>query len=96
MIVLIGTQSPVTVPVSVSSFTSYNPPILHSSSPRRPHAMSTVNEEEVNPYELLGVTMESTEQDIRTAYRRVSLKVHPDRVGISIQCCVARVLNVAL
>ncbi|KAH9933805.1 DnaJ domain-containing protein [Fomitopsis serialis] len=41
--------------------------------------MSTVNEEEVNPYELLGVTMESTEQDIRTAYRRVSLKVHPDR-----------------
>ncbi|TFY53260.1 hypothetical protein EVJ58_g9547 [Rhodofomes roseus] len=41
--------------------------------------MSAADEEEVNPYELLGVTMESTEQDIRTAYRRVSLKVHPDR-----------------
>ncbi|KAF8183173.1 hypothetical protein BJ912DRAFT_1023267 [Pholiota molesta] len=36
-------------------------------------------EEEVNPYELLSVTTESTEQEIRTAYRQRSLKVHPDR-----------------
>ena len=43
--------------------------------------MSAVNDEEVNPYELLGVTMESSEQDSRTAYRRLSLKVHPDRVS---------------
>ncbi|KZT64536.1 DnaJ-domain-containing protein [Daedalea quercina L-15889] len=41
--------------------------------------MSVADEEEVNPYELLGVTIESTEQDIRTAYRKLSLKVHPDR-----------------
>ncbi|KAI0762802.1 DnaJ domain-containing protein [Fomes fomentarius] len=40
--------------------------------------MSTT-EEEVNPYELLGLTVEATEQDIRTAYRKLSLKVHPDR-----------------
>ncbi|KAF9260829.1 DnaJ-domain-containing protein, partial [Marasmius fiardii PR-910] len=36
-------------------------------------------EEETNPYELLNVTVESTEQEIRTAYRQRSLKVHPDR-----------------
>ncbi|KAL0070113.1 hypothetical protein AAF712_002600 [Marasmius tenuissimus] len=39
--------------------------------------MST--EEEINPYELLSVTLESTEKEIRTAYRQKSLKVHPDR-----------------
>ncbi len=42
--------------------------------------MSTT-EEEGNPYELLGLTVEATEQDIRTAYRKLSLKVHPDRVS---------------
>ncbi|KAF5310618.1 hypothetical protein D9619_007973 [Psilocybe cf. subviscida] len=36
-------------------------------------------DEETNPYELLSVTTESTEQEIRTAYRQRSLKVHPDR-----------------
>ncbi|KDR80082.1 hypothetical protein GALMADRAFT_62722 [Galerina marginata CBS 339.88] len=40
--------------------------------------MSTT-EEETNPYELLSVKVESTEQEIRTAYRQRSLKVHPDR-----------------
>ncbi|KAI0735371.1 DnaJ domain-containing protein [Earliella scabrosa] len=39
--------------------------------------MST--EEEVNPYELLGLTLEATEQEIKTTYRQRSLKVHPDR-----------------
>jgi DnaJ family protein C protein 17 len=37
-------------------------------------------EVEVNPYELIDVKIESTEQEIRTAYRQRSLKVHPDRV----------------
>ncbi|KAI0075507.1 DnaJ-domain-containing protein [Panus rudis PR-1116 ss-1] len=42
--------------------------------------MSTsATEEDINPYELLGVTTESSEQEIRTAYRQRSLKVHPDR-----------------
>ncbi|KAF9467843.1 DnaJ domain-containing protein, partial [Collybia nuda] len=36
-------------------------------------------EVDVNPYELLEVKLESTEQEIRTAYRQRSLKVHPDR-----------------
>ena len=40
--------------------------------------MST--EEELNPYELLNVGLEATEQDIKSAYRKLSLKVHPDRV----------------
>ncbi|KAI0646286.1 DnaJ-domain-containing protein [Trametes meyenii] len=39
----------------------------------------SVTEEDVNPYDLLGLTMEASEQEIRTAYRQRSLKVHPDR-----------------
>jgi len=35
---------------------------------------------EINPYELLGLSTGATDQDIRTAYRKLSLKVHPDRV----------------
>ncbi|KAJ6470570.1 hypothetical protein C8R47DRAFT_988662 [Mycena vitilis] len=34
---------------------------------------------EVNPYELLDLKLECTEQEIRTAYRQTSRKVHPDR-----------------
>ena len=41
--------------------------------------MST-SEEEPNPYELIGVGLEATEAEIKTAYRQRSLKVHPDRV----------------
>jgi len=37
-------------------------------------------DEEANPYELLGVQLETSEADIRKAYRTRSLKVHPDRV----------------
>ncbi|KAA1472388.1 DnaJ-domain-containing protein [Dentipellis sp. KUC8613] len=40
--------------------------------------MST-SEEEMNPYELLQVTLEATEAEIKTAYRQRSLKLHPDR-----------------
>jgi hypothetical protein len=38
--------------------------------------------EEKNSYELLGVTPDSTEGEIKTAYRKLSLKVHPDRVRL--------------
>ncbi|PPQ80570.1 hypothetical protein CVT25_001604 [Psilocybe cyanescens] len=41
--------------------------------------MSSTADEDVNPYDLLGVKTEATEQEIRTAYRQRSLKVHPDR-----------------
>ncbi|KAJ7468041.1 DnaJ-domain-containing protein [Mycena latifolia] len=34
---------------------------------------------EVNPYELLDLKLDCTEQEIRTAYRQTSRKVHPDR-----------------
>ncbi|KIJ62147.1 hypothetical protein HYDPIDRAFT_158380 [Hydnomerulius pinastri MD-312] len=42
-------------------------------------APSAPAETEENPYELLGVSLEATEAEIRTAYRSRSLKVHPDR-----------------
>ncbi|EEB86767.1 hypothetical protein MPER_16156, partial [Moniliophthora perniciosa FA553] len=38
-----------------------------------------MSEEEISPYELLDVKQEATEQEIRTAYRQRSLRVHPDR-----------------
>lgn len=39
--------------------------------------MST--EDEKNPYELLNLGIEASDQEIKTAYRKLSLKVHPDR-----------------
>ncbi|KIM91679.1 hypothetical protein PILCRDRAFT_58019, partial [Piloderma croceum F 1598] len=36
-------------------------------------------DEEANPYQLLGIGLETSEADIRKAYRTRSLKVHPDR-----------------
>jgi len=42
-------------------------------------------EEEVNPYELLNIKLDSTEKEIKTAYRQKSLKVHPDRVCLALQ-----------
>ena len=53
--------------------------IVVLTSTFRPQTMSA-QDEETNPYDLLGVKTESTEQEIRTAYRQRSLKVHPDRV----------------
>lgn len=42
-----------------------------------------MSSDEINPYELLEITLEATDQEIRTAYRKRSLKVHPDRVRTS-------------
>ncbi|KAF8216275.1 hypothetical protein K438DRAFT_1914284 [Mycena galopus ATCC 62051] len=42
-------------------------------------SMAQAAPDDVNPYELLGLTLEATDQDIRTAYRQTSRKVHPDR-----------------
>ena len=40
-----------------------------------------MSSEDVNPYELLGLSIEATEQEVKTAYRQRSLKIHPDRVS---------------
>ena len=43
-----------------------------------------LSEEEValgDPYEVLGVPVDSTEKQIRSAYRSLSLRCHPDRVS---------------
>ena len=46
------------------------------------HSAMSATDEEINPYELLGLSVEATDQEIKTAYRQRSLKVHPDRVSI--------------
>lgn len=46
---------------------------------------SVLTDEEVqvgDPYEALGVTPTASEQEIRGAYRRLSLKCHPDKVSL--------------
>ena len=45
-------------------------------------APAAPTEPEENPYELLDLSQEATDAEIRTAYRTRSLKVHPDRVRL--------------
>lgn len=51
-----------------------------------------LSEEELalgDPYEVLGVPVDATEKQIRSAYRSLSLRCHPDRVSFK-QGCIAR------
>jgi preprotein translocase subunit Sec63 len=43
-----------------------------------------LSEEEIalgDPYEILGVPVDATEKQIQSAYRKLSIKSHPDRVS---------------
>ena len=53
-------------------------------------APAAPTEPEENPYELLDLSQEATDAEIRTAYRTRSLKVHPDRVRLSFGRSVVR------
>jgi translocation protein SEC63 len=38
-----------------------------------------------DPFEILGVARDATDKEIRSAYRQLSLKYHPDKVGSGAQ-----------
>lgn len=57
--------------------------------------MSTT-QDDLNPYEQLGVGLEATEAEIKTAYRQRSLKVHPDRVRPLLFMLPSRILGIHL
>jgi DnaJ family protein C protein 17 len=42
-------------------------------------AILTDEEREIDPYDALGVAPDAVEKDIRKAYRKLSLKCHPDK-----------------
>lgn len=56
-------------------------------------AMSaTEDEANLDPYAALGLTPTATDKEIKSAYRKVSLKCHPDRVRrrLAYAKCLAR------
>ena len=64
------------------------PSALHQQSDLAHPELSTMapllSEEEIalgDPYEILGVPVDSTEKQIQSAYRKLSIKSHPDRVS---------------
>ncbi|VDB86774.1 unnamed protein product [Peniophora sp. CBMAI 1063] len=44
-----------------------------------------------NPYEILGISMGSTEKEIKKHYKRLSLKFHPDKVKLAVNQTIEEV-----
>ena len=42
----------------------------------------------INPYDLLGVTIDSTPEDVRKSYHSLALLVHPDRGGSAVDMMI--------
>ena len=49
--------------------------------------------DDFNPYKVLGVTRQASDTDIRTAFKQLSLKYHPDRGGEAEADRYARIVN---
>ncbi len=42
---------------------------------------SMMSSDNINPFEILGVNQNSTQKEIKNAYRALALKYHPDKKG---------------
>ena len=77
-IVYVSRAGPAVVKLDIACSRSWSRvPRFYKGTPSTRTIMLT---DKVNPYELLDISLESSEADIRRAYRQQSLKVHPDRV----------------
>lgn len=57
---------------------------LHSrDQPQNPTKTNMDDEANLDPYLQLGLDPTATEKDIKSAYRKKSLKCHPDRVSLA-------------
>lgn len=64
--------------IVVCTFENIHVPQIHISKNDIPEYMNTLN-----PYELLGVSRTSSKDEVRRAYYRLAMIVHPDRGGTS-------------
>ncbi|KAF6143255.1 hypothetical protein GIB67_039038 [Kingdonia uniflora] len=52
---------------------------MSTKSEKKSEAAAKQQPQRKDPYEVLGVSRNSTDQDIKSAYRRMALKYHPDK-----------------
>jgi curved DNA-binding protein CbpA len=56
-------------------------------------AVTAFATEDWNPYRVLGVSRHATENEIRSAFKKLSLKYHPDRGGEEAADKYAKIVN---
>lgn len=65
-----------------TAHSAHSPPLSPTHAPPHPTMAPILSDEEspIDPYALLGLTPDAAESEIKSAYRKLSLKCHPDRV----------------
>lgn len=58
-----------------------NPMEQQNNEPKKPSPLRNVETSEIDPYKVLNLDYNFTEEELKTSFKRLALKFHPDRPG---------------